>query len=185
VDAPVSGGDVGAANATLSIMAGGDAAHVEAVRPWLQRLGRIIVHHGAAGAGQHAKMVNQILIAGAMMGLSEGMVYARRAGLDPLRVIESVGSGAAGSWSVTNLAPRVARGDFEPGFAVEHFIKDLSIALEEAAALGLALPGLALARQLYQAASAHGFGRKGTHVLYRVVESLCGMGAGPPPAPRL
>jgi 3-hydroxyisobutyrate dehydrogenase len=175
IDAPVSGGDVGARNATLSIMVGGDGAAVAAARPLLERLGRLVVHHGGPGCGQHAKMVNQILIATNMIGVSEGMLYARAAGLDPTRVLESVGAGAAGSWSVTNLAPRMVRRDFAPGFAVEHFIKDLGLALDEAARLGLAMPGLALARQLYEAVRAQGHGRSGTHALLLALERLNGI----------
>lgn len=170
VDAPVSGGDVGARNATLSIMVGGDEADVEAVRPMLERLGRTIVHHGGPGAGQHAKMVNQILIAANMLGVCEGLLYAERAGLDPTKVIESVGSGAAGSWSINNLGPRIIRGDFEPGFFVEHFIKDLSIALEEAERMGLELPALALAKRSYEALAALGHGRRGTQAIYLLIQ---------------
>ena len=172
VDAPVSGGDVGARNATLSIMVGGESDDFAAARPILERLGKTMVHHGGPGAGQHAKMVNQILIAANMMGVCEGLLYARRAGLDATKVIESVGGGAAGSWSINNLGPRIVRGDFEPGFYVEHFIKDLAIALDEAARMGIAMPALALARQLYEAVRAQGFGRKGTQALAMVLERL-------------
>ncbi|MDY7108479.1 MAG: NAD(P)-dependent oxidoreductase [Planctomycetota bacterium] len=175
VDAPVSGGDVGAREATLSIMIGGAEADVAFVRPVLQRLGRQLVHHGPPGAGQHAKMVNQILIATNMIGVCEGLLYAVKAGLDPLRVIESVGSGAAGSWSITNLGPRMVQRDFQPGFYVEHFLKDLSIALEESSRMGLSLPGLALARQLYEAAKDQGHGRKGTQALLAALERLNGL----------
>jgi 3-hydroxyisobutyrate dehydrogenase len=175
VDAPVSGGDIGARHATLSIMAGGEPAAIAAAMPLLQRLGRQIVHHGAPGAGQHAKMVNQILIATNMVGVCEGLLYARKAGLDPLKVIESVGAGAAGSWSINNLGPRMVRGDFAPGFLVEHFIKDLEIALEECGRLRLALPGLALARQLYEAVRAQGHGRSGTQTLLLALERLNGI----------
>jgi 3-hydroxyisobutyrate dehydrogenase len=177
IDAPVSGGDVGARNATLSIMVGGDEAAVAAARPLLARLGRLVVHQGGPGCGQHAKMVNQILIATNMIGVCEGMLYAQAAGLDPTRVLESVGGGAAGSWSVSNLAPRIVRRDFAPGFYVEHFIKDLGLALDEAARLGLAMPGLALARQLYEAVRAQGYGRAGTHALLLALERLNGMDA--------
>lgn len=176
IDAPVSGGDVGARNATLSIMVGGESRHVEVALPILEKLGSKIVLHGDAGAGQHAKMVNQILIASNMMGVCEGLLYARKAGLDPERVIESVGSGAAGSWSINNLGPRMIRRDFSPGFYVEHFIKDLGIALEEAQRMRLALPGLALAKQLYEAVRAHGHGRSGTQALLVALEKLSGIG---------
>lgn len=176
IDAPVSGGDVGARNATLSIMVGGESRHVEVALPILEKLGSKIVLHGDAGAGQHAKMVNQILIASNMMGMCEGLLYARKAGLDPEKVIESVGSGAAGSWSINNLGPRMIRRDFSPGFYVEHFIKDLGIALEEAQRMRLALPGLALAKQLYEAVRAHGHGRSGTQALLVALEKLSGIG---------
>ena len=134
-----------------------------------------MVHQGPPGSGQHTKMVNQILIASGMVGVCEGLLYARRAGLDAGRVIESVGQGAAGSWSINTLGPRMLRRDFEPGFYVEHFIKDLGIALEEAARLRLALPGLALARQLYEAVNAQGHGRKGTQALLLALERLSAM----------
>lgn len=169
VDAPVSGGDVGARNAMLSIMAGGDEASFAAARPAFERLGRTIVHHGPAGAGQHVKMVNQILIAGTMLGLCEGLRYAESSGLDPEKVLASVGGGAAGSWSTQNLAPRILKGDFEPGFRIDHFLKDLSIALAEADALGLDLPGLALARRLYEIAVERGLADRGTQALVQVV----------------
>jgi 3-hydroxyisobutyrate dehydrogenase len=162
VDAPVSGGDVGAAQATLSIMVGARATHFEAIRPMLEVMGKRIVHQGGPGAGQHCKLINQIVLASTMVGVCEGLTYARRAGLDPLKVIESVGSGAAGSWSLNNLGPRMIRGDFAPGFFVDHFIKDLSIALDESARMGLAMPGLSLARQLYQAVRGLEGGRGGT-----------------------
>ncbi|MCA9283755.1 MAG: NAD(P)-dependent oxidoreductase [Phycisphaerales bacterium] len=174
LDAPVSGGDVGARNATLSIMVGGEAEDVSLAMPILERLGKSIVHQGGPGAGQHAKMVNQILIAANMMGVCEGLLYARRAGLDPDKVIAAVGSGAAGSWSINNLGPRIVKGDFEPGFFVEHFIKDLGIALEEANRMGLPMPALALARQLYEAVRAQGRGRKGTQSLYLALQQLAG-----------
>ena len=174
LDAPVSGGDVGAKNASLSIMVGGDRRHFDAALPVLSLLGKNIVHQGGPGAGQHTKMVNQILIASNMMGVCEGLLYAVKAGLDPAKVIESVGSGAAGSWSINNLGPRMIRRDFNPGFYVEHFIKDLGIALEEASRLRLALPGLALARQLYEAVRAQGHGRLGTQALLLAMERLNG-----------
>ncbi|MFN0057899.1 MAG: NAD(P)-dependent oxidoreductase [Planctomycetota bacterium] len=175
LDAPVSGGDVGAREGTLSIMVGGDATALSELEPIFAALGKRIVLQGGPGAGQHTKMVNQILIATNMIGVCEGMLYAERAGLDPLRVIDSVGSGAAGSWSVNNLAPRMLRGDFKPGFYVEHFIKDLGIALREAERLRLALPGLALARQLYEAVRAQGHGRCGTQALWLALRHLNGL----------
>lgn len=176
IDAPVSGGDVGARNATLSIMVGATSPDAfDRALPLLRCLGKSIVHHGPPGSGQHTKMVNQVLIATNMIGVCEGLLYATRAGLDPLKVIESVGGGAAGSWSINNLAPRMLRRDFAPGFYVEHFIKDLSIALEESARMGLAMPGLALARQLYEAVRAQGHGRCGTQALLLALERLSGV----------
>ncbi len=172
LDAPVSGGDVGARNATLSIMVGGVEEHFQRAQQLFEVLGKSVVYQGEAGMGQHTKMVNQVLIATNMIGVCEGLLYARKAGLDPLKVIESVGGGAAGSWSINNLAPRMLRRDFEPGFYVEHFIKDLSIALDEASRMSLALPGLALARQLYEAVNAHGHGRAGTQALLLALEQL-------------
>jgi 3-hydroxyisobutyrate dehydrogenase len=172
VDAPVSGGDVGAKNATLSIMVGGDADAVDAVRPLLECMGKTIVHQGGPGAGQHTKMVNQILIATNMIGVCEALLYAYKAGLDPERVLQSVGGGAAASWSLNNLGPRILKRDFEPGFFVEHFIKDMGIALDEARRMNLPLPGLALANQLYISLRAHGYGRKGTQALMLALEQL-------------
>lgn len=172
VDAPVSGGDIGARAATLSIMIGGEVEAVEAVRPLLECLGKTIVYQGPAGAGQHTKMVNQILIAANMIGICEGLLYAYKAGLDAETVLRSVGGGAAASWSLSNLAPRVMRRDFEPGFIVEHFIKDMGIALDEAHRMSLSLPGLALANQLYLAVVAHGGRRKGTQALMLALEQL-------------
>src|SRR6266851_1762819 len=172
VDAPVSGGDVGAKNAALSIMIGGDADAVEAVRPLLECMGKTIMHQGAPGAGQHTKMVNQILIATNMIGVCEALLYGYKAGLDLKTVLQSVGVGAAGSWSLNNLGPRIIDRNFEPGFFVEHFIKDMGIALDEAKRMGLSLPGLALANQLYLAVKAQGYGRKGTHALMLALEQL-------------
>jgi 3-hydroxyisobutyrate dehydrogenase len=172
VDAPVSGGDVGAREARLSIMVGGDAEVVEAVRPLLECMGKTIVHQGPAGAGQHTKMVNQILIATGMIGVCEALLYGYKAGLDLKTVLQSVGGGAAASWSLNNLGPRIMDRNFEPGFFVEHFIKDMGIALEEAKRMNLALPGLALANQLYLAVQAQGYGRKGTQALMLALEHL-------------
>jgi 3-hydroxyisobutyrate dehydrogenase len=172
VDAPVSGGDVGARNAALSIMVGGDAEAVAAVQPCLECMGKTIVHQGPAGSGQHTKMVNQILIASNMVGVCEALLYAFKSGLDAKTVLQSVGVGAAGSWSLNNLGPRIIDRNFEPGFFVEHFIKDMGIALDEAKRMGLVLPGLALANQLYLAVQAQGYGRKGTHALMLALESL-------------
>jgi len=174
IDAPVSGGDVGARQATLSIMVGGDPDAVRMVQPLLEILGKNIVYHGPAGSGQHAKLCNQIVIAGTMIGVCESLLYATRAGLDPERVLESIGRGAAACWALDNLVPRMIRRDFEPGFYVEHFIKDMGIALKEAQRMNLVLPGLALVHQLYLAVKAQGHGRKGTQALLLALESLAG-----------
>lgn len=175
VDAPVSGGDVGAREARLSIMIGGDEAAVRALEPCFSAMGKTIVRQGGPGAGQHTKMVNQILIASGMIGVCEALLYAHRAGLDPETVLTSVASGAAGSWSLSNYGPRILAGNFEPGFFVEHFLKDLRIALDEAHRLKLALPGLALAQQLYESVQALGFGRKGTHALQLALAAMSGV----------
>jgi 3-hydroxyisobutyrate dehydrogenase len=172
VDAPVSGGDVGAREARLSIMVGGEKAVVDALRPLFETMGKTIVHQGPSGAGQHTKMVNQILIASNMIGVCEALLYSFKAGLDLNVVLQSVGSGAAGSWSLNNLGPRMIAGNFEPGFFVEHFIKDMGIALAEARRMQLSLPGLALADQLYQAVAAQGYARKGTQALLLALADL-------------
>jgi 3-hydroxyisobutyrate dehydrogenase len=172
IDAPVSGGDVGAREARLSIMVGGDKEVVERIRPLFEAMGKTIVHQGPAGAGQHTKMVNQILIATAMIGICEALLYGHKAGLDLNTVLESVSGGAAGSWSLSNYAPRMLKGNFDPGFFVEHFIKDMGIALAEAKRMNLSLPGLALAEQLYLALEAQGHGRKGTHALMLALAKL-------------
>lgn len=177
LDAPVSGGDVGARNAALSIMVGGDAAAFERTKPLFEKMGKTIVLQGPAGAGQHTKMVNQVLIATNMIGVCEALLYARKAGLDPRVVLQSVGGGAAASWSLSNLAPRILDRNFEPGFFVEHFIKDLGIALAEARRMQLALPGLALAEQLYLSVQANGLGKKGTHALMLALEKMSNVGA--------
>ena len=175
IDAPVSGGDIGAREARLSIMLGGEAEAIEHIRPLLNLMGKTIIHQGGPGAGQHTKMVNQTLIATNMIGVCEALLYAHKAGLNLQTVLESVGPGAAGSWSLANLAPRIVAADFEPGFFVEHFIKDMGIALDEAKRMGLSLPGLALANQLYLALAAQGFGRKGTQALQLALASLSGI----------
>jgi 3-hydroxyisobutyrate dehydrogenase len=172
LDAPVSGGDLGAKNATLSIMIGGDKQTAESLTPFWNLMGKTIVYHGASGSGQHAKMVNQTLIAGNMIGLCEAMLYGFRSGLDMEKVLQSVSDGAAGSWSLTNLAPRILKKDFAPGFMIEHFIKDLGIILEEAQRMELTLPGLALAQQLYIAAKSKGFAKNGTHALILALAEL-------------
>ena len=172
LDAPVSGGDIGARNAALSIMVGGEKDVFDAVVPCFEAMGKTIVHQGPAGAGQHTKMVNQVLIAGNMVGVCEALLYGHKAGLNLDTVLQSVGGGAAASWSLNNLGPRILKGDFEPGFFVEHFLKDLMIVMEESRAMNLALPGLALAEQLYQTVKAHGMGRKGTQALYLALKQM-------------
>jgi 3-hydroxyisobutyrate dehydrogenase len=172
VDAPVSGGDVGAKEARLSIMIGGDKEVVDALQPCWETIGKTIVHQGGPGAGQHTKMVNQTLIASMMIGVCEGLLYGYKAGLDLPTVMESVASGAAGSWSLSNLGPRIINKNFDPGFFVEHFIKDMGIALDEAKRMEISLPGLALAHQLYIALKAKGHGRDGTHALQLALASL-------------
>jgi 3-hydroxyisobutyrate dehydrogenase len=179
LDAPVSGGDKGAREATLSIMAGGGKEAFEAALPLFNLVGKRIVHQGPAGSGQHAKMCNQIAIAGNMIGVCEAMAYARQAGLDPEQVLASIASGAAGSWSLANLAPRMLVGDFAPGFYVKHFIKDLGIALEAARAMRLDLPGLELAHRLYRELARTGGAELGTQALIRRWPApLWGCGSG-------
>jgi len=165
VDAPVSGGDVGARNGKLVIMCGGDQAAFDRARPLLEAYGQTIVLEGGPGAGQHTKMVNQIAIASGMVALCEALLYAHRSGLDPEKVLDTIGGGAAGSFSLSTYGPRLLKGDLEPGFKIDHFIKDLGIALAEARRMRLSLPGLALAEQLYLAAQAQGLGQKGTQAL--------------------
>jgi 3-hydroxyisobutyrate dehydrogenase len=172
VDAPVSGGDVGARAATLSIMIGGEEEHVRRVWPLLEIVGKTLVHLGGPGTGQHTKMVNQILIATGMIGIGEALLYAQQAGLDLDKTLEAVGGGAAGSWSLSNYGPRLLRGDFGPGFFVDHFVKDMGIALDEAQAMQLSVPGLALAHQLYVALQAQGGGRNGTQALLLTLAKL-------------
>ncbi len=172
VDAPVSGGDIGAREARLSIMIGGEKEVIDALKPCWEAMGKTIVHQGGAGAGQHTKMVNQTLIASGMVALCEGLLYAHKAGLDLNTVLLSVGPGAAGSWSLANYGPRIIKNDFAPGFAVEHFIKDMGIALEESKRMGLAMPGLALAHQLYISLKAQGHGRDGTQSLQLALARL-------------
>ncbi|WP_261363385.1 NAD(P)-dependent oxidoreductase [Roseiconus lacunae] len=175
IDAPVSGGDTGAKNAALSIMIGGDASAVESIRPLFELMGKTIVRQGGPGAGQHTKMVNQTLIASGMIAVCEGLLYAHKVGLDIPTVLESVASGAAGSWSLSNLAPRMINGDFDPGFFVEHFLKDMKIALDEASRMNLALPGLALGYQLYNAVAGQGHHRDGTQALILALSQLNGI----------
>eukprot|EP01113_Clastostelium_recurvatum_P035076 TRINITY_DN4840_c0_g1_i3.p1 TRINITY_DN4840_c0_g1~~TRINITY_DN4840_c0_g1_i3.p1 ORF type:complete len:330 (+),score=85.22 TRINITY_DN4840_c0_g1_i3:41-1030(+) len=172
IDAPVSGGDIGAREARLSIMMGGDKAVIDSIMPLLQTMGQNIRHMGPAGSGQHTKMVNQILISTTMIGMVEGLIYGHKAGLDLNEVIKAVGAGAAGSWSINNYGPRILRRDFEPGFFVEHFIKDMKIALSEAQKMNLQLPGLKMALEMYQRLEAKGAGKKGTQALMLVLEEM-------------
>ena len=173
IDAPVSGGDVGAKNAALAIMVGGDEDTVNLVMPLFELMGKNIVYQGAAGSGQHTKMCNQITIAGTMIGVCEALLYGQKAGLDLTTMLSSISSGAAGCWTLNNLAPRIVNRNFDPGFYAEHFIKDMSIALKESEAMGLSLPGLALVKQLYLAVQAQGHGKMGTHALMLALEKMC------------
>ena len=168
----MSGGDVGARDAKLVIMAGGSAAAFARAEPLLAALGERIVHAGPPGAGQHTKMMNQIAIAAGMIAVCEALLYAYRAGLDLDRAVATIGGGAAGSWSLANYGPRILKGDLEPGFKVDHFVKDLGLALEEARRMRLALPGTALAEQLYVAAQGRDLGQKGTQSLVAVLAGL-------------
>jgi len=177
LDAPVSGGDIGARNATLAIMVGGEKRTYDQVVPLFQLMGRNIAYMGEAGTGQHTKMCNQILVAGNMIGACESLLYASKIGLDKKAVIDIIGKGAAASWAINNYGPRIVQGDFNPGFMVNHFVKDMGIALREAASAGLALPGLALVHQLYVALQAQGQGACGTQALIRVLRGLSGMAA--------
>jgi 3-hydroxyisobutyrate dehydrogenase len=172
LDAPVSGGDTGARNGTLAIMVGGSKGAFDRVLPLFQLMGHNISYMGGPGAGQHTKMCNQILVAGSMIGVCESLLYAAKAGLDQLAVIDIIGKGAASCWSINNLGPRIVKGNYDPGFFVEHFIKDMGIALEEAKAVGLCLPGLALVHRLYLEVQAQGHGRSGTHALILALEKL-------------
>ncbi len=168
LDAPVSGGDIGAREARLTIMVGGEAAAFERAQPIFQKIGRTITLMGAAGAGQHTKMCNQIAIAAGMMGVCEALVYAEEAGLDRTRMMETISTGAAASWSLSNYGPRIIAGNFEPGFYVKHFIKDMEIALQSAAEMGLETPGLQLALDLYKELAEEGYADAGTQVLYKL-----------------
>ena len=166
VDAPVSGGDLGAKNATLTIMVGGNAEDYEAILPILEVMGKCIVRHGPAGAGQHAKMANQIAIAGSMLALVECLSYGQAAGLDSSKVLESITAGSATSWSLENYGPRILNDDFKPGFFVKHFIKDMNIAIDEAEEMGISLYGLGTAKYLYDLLAAVGGNEMGTQALY-------------------
>ncbi len=175
LDAPVSGGDIGAKQGTLSIMVGGSRDAFDSVLPLFKLMGKNINYMGSSGSGQHTKMANQIHITTTMIGAVESLLYARRAGLNLDEVITAIGSGAAGSWTINNLGPRIIRRNFDPGFFIEHFIKDMGIALEEAKKMNLCLPGLSLVHQFYLSAKAQGYGRLGTHALSLVLEKMNGL----------
>lgn len=170
IDAPVSGGDIGAKNGTLTIMVGGEKNNFEACLPILQCMGENIILQGPAGAGQHTKMSNQIAIASNMIGVSEAIMYAKKAGLNPSEVLKSISQGAAGSWSLSNLAPRIIQGDYSPGFFIKHFIKDMKIALASAKKMGLQTPGLELSLQLYTELANNGEDESGTQALVKWFE---------------
>lgn len=176
LDAPVSGGDVGARNATLSVMTGGDRDVFDVLLPLFEILGKKIVYQGKAGSGQHTKMCNQIVIAGTMIGMCESLLYGYKADLNLDTMLTSISGGAAACWSLDNLAPRILRRDFEPGFFVDHFIKDMGIALEEARRMNISLPGLSLVRQLYESVRDLGYGHKGTHALMLALEHMAETG---------
>ncbi|MGN8647724.1 NAD(P)-dependent oxidoreductase [Gracilibacillus sp. HCP3S3_G5_1] len=171
LDAPVSGGDIGAKNGTLSIMVGGKEEDFNAMRPIFEKMGENIVLQGPAGAGQHTKMTNQITIASNMIGVAEAIMYAKKAGLDPVRVLKSISTGAAGSWSLSNLAPRMIKGDSAPGFYIKHFIKDMKIALANAKKMGLQTPGLELSLELYEELAEQGLEDRGTQALIKWFEA--------------
>lgn len=168
LDAPVSGGDIGAREARLSIMVGGETEAFERVKPLFELMGKNIVLQGPAGSGQHTKMCNQIAIAAGMLAVCESMAYAKKSGLDPTTVLQSIGSGAAASWSLTQLAPRMLEGDFAPGFYVKHFLKDVNIAISSAEQMGLDLPGLALAKRMYEKLARQGGENDGTQALFKL-----------------
>ena len=172
VDAPVSGGDIGAKNAKLSIMVGGEKEIVELIMPLLSLLGHQIVYEGGPGAGQHTKMCNQITVASIMIGICEALVYCQKAGLDEQTMIKTICAGAGSSWLMENLAPKIAEGDYDPGFMVDHIIKDLGIAISEAEKMNLKLPGLELAKNLYDKTKELGHGRLGTQALILALKEL-------------
>lgn len=167
LDAPVSGGDVGAKNGTLAIMVGGDKETYDKALPIFAAMGKTICYFGEAGSGQYAKMSNQIAIASNMMGVCEAIIYAKKSGLNPQDVLKVISTGAAGSWSLSNLAPRMLNDDFAPGFFIKHFIKDMKIALDSAQEMNLELPGLALAKTLYEKLAQEGYENNGTQALLK------------------
>lgn len=167
IDAPVSGGDIGAQNGVLSIMIGGEEQTVNKLMPLFKLFGKNIVHQGAAGAGQHTKMCNQIAIASTMIAASEALTYGKKAGLDLYKVLDSITQGAAGSWTLTNLAPKMIEEDYAPGFYIKHFVKDMGIALQEAERMNLQLPGLEKAKSVYDQLIQEGFEDEGTQAIIR------------------
>ena len=171
LDAPVSGGDIGAKNASLAIMVGGEENDFNDVKSLLETMGKNIVYQGPAGSGQHTKMCNQIVIASNMVGVCEAIVYAEKAGLEPDKVLQSISTGAASSWSLSNLAPRILNEDFSPGFFIKHFIKDMQIALEEAKEMDMETPGLSLSKSMYERLNEQGEGDSGTQALYKYWKS--------------
>lgn len=175
IDAPVSGGQLGAINASLSIMIGGEQQTVDEMKPVFEVFGKNIVYQGGPGAGQHAKMCNQIVIAGTLIGVCEGLIYGVKAGLNLDTLLQSITKGAAGCWSLDVLAPKIVKGDFSPGFSIDNFVKDLKIALEEADNMKLCLPGLALVKQLYTSVQAMGKGSSGNQGLYLAIEKLASL----------
>lgn len=183
VDAPVSGGDIGARQGTLSLMIGGDRESADTLMPLFEILGKTIVYQGGAGSGQHTKLCNQIVIAGTMIGVCESLLYGYKAGLDLETMLRSIKSGAAACWTLEQLAPRILQRNFEPGFFVEHFLKDMGLALEEARRMRLVLPGLALVHQLYLSVLAHGYGRCGTQALMLALEDLSHVNVTPESRP--
>lgn len=170
LDAPVSGGDIGAQKATLSIMVGGDENIYHECLPIFETLGKNIVYQGKAGSGQHTKMVNQIVIAGNMIGMVEALVYAKQANLDVNSALKSISSGAAGSWQLQNNAPKIINKDYEPGFFIKHFVKDIHLAQEEARNVATDLPGLDLVESLYASLMENGYGNLGTQALIKYYE---------------
>ncbi len=174
VDAPVSGGDIGAREARLTIMAGGDRASFDYLKPIFEVMGKNILYQGRAGSGQHTKMCNQITIAGTVIGVCESLIYGHNAGLDLQTMLDTIRGGAAACWALENYVPRILKGDYSPGFMVDHFIKDMGIALEEARRMNLFLPGLSLVQQLYIALKSLGHGGSGTHALVLALDKVSG-----------
>lgn len=170
LDAPVTGGDLGAKNGTLAILAGGDEGAFNAVRPLFEAMGKSIARFGGPGQGQSAKLANQIAIAGSMIGTAEMLLFVTKSGIDPTQFIETIKTGSAGSWSLENLIPRVIAENYSPGFFVKHFIKDMNLALERAGEMGMATPGLALVKDLYEELAASGHAESGTQALYLLLK---------------